>query len=175
MTPKKTLASLLLLLTVSVTWSQNNTQTATKTTIRDLQFMAGNWKASSNWGDMEEYWSEPMGNNMMCTYRCVKNGKVVFYEWIVVEQNENDSVPVMKLRHFNPGSIGWEDKESPYLYPAVYVDSKKVIFERPDKQTSISYERVSADTLKSVLTQVKDGKTTTTDFLYSRVGNGSRQ
>ena len=85
--------------------------------ITDLEFMAGNWKTASDWGDMDEIWSSPMGNCMMCTFRCVKDGKVVFYEFIVIEQNENDSVPVLKLRHFNPGSIGWEDKDKPYLYP----------------------------------------------------------
>ena len=49
--------------------------------IKDLAFMAGKWTTHSAWGDMEENWSEPMGNNMMCSYRCVKDGKVIFYEF----------------------------------------------------------------------------------------------
>lgn len=135
--------------------------------LADLQFMAGSWKTTSDWGDMEEYWSEPMGNCMMCTYRCVKNGKVVFYEFIVIEQHENDSVPVMKLRHFYPGSIGWEDKDKPYLYPMVSLEGQKAVFERPDKQTTLSYERLSKNTLRSLLIQEKDGKKTTTEFMYT--------
>ena len=78
--------------------------------------MTGNWKTTSDWGDMDEVWSSPRGNCMMCTFRCVKDGKIVFYEFIVIEQNPNDSVPVLKLRHFNPGSIGREEKDNPYLY-----------------------------------------------------------
>jgi hypothetical protein len=69
-------------------------QVKQKHKIIDLEFMTGNWKTTSDWGDMEEIWSVPMGNCMMCTFRCVKGGKVVFYEFIVIEQTENDSVPV---------------------------------------------------------------------------------
>ncbi|HYF32540.1 MAG TPA: DUF6265 family protein [Chitinophagaceae bacterium] len=139
---------------------------AQKFKLADLQFMAGKWKTTSNWGDMDEYWSEPRGNCMMCTYRCVKNGKVVFYEFIVIEQSDNDSVPVMKLRHFNPGSIGWEEKDKPYLYPMISLEGQKAVFERPDKSSSISYERISTTKLRSLLVQEKDGKKNTTEFMY---------
>ena len=57
--------------------------------IKDLAFMSGNWKTHSAWGDMEEHWSEPLGNSMMCAYRCVKDGKVIFYEFIVIEQMDS--------------------------------------------------------------------------------------
>lgn len=84
--------------------------------IQDLSFISGKWATTTEWGDLEEYWSEPLGNCMTCTFRCVKDGKVLFYEFIVIEQ-QSDSIPVIKLRHFNPGNIAWEDKEHPYLYP----------------------------------------------------------
>src|ERR1044072_6616002 len=85
--------------------------------ISQLDFLAGNWKFSNEWGDMDQVWSKASGHCIMCSYRCVTNGKIIFYEFVVIEQNSKDSVPVMKLRHFNPGSIGWEDKNNPYLYP----------------------------------------------------------
>jgi len=136
--------------------------------IADLAFMTGNWTTTSDWGDMDEVWSSPNGNCMMCTFRCVKDGKIVFYEFIVIEQNVNDSVPVLKLRHFNPGSIGWEDKDKPYLYPLTFLNGQKAIFERPDKKTIITYELLSKDTLKSVLIQQTPEKQKTTEFIYSR-------
>jgi hypothetical protein len=69
-----------------------------------LSFFAGEWRGKMDWGDIEEYWSEPLGDNMMCTFRCVKNGKALFYEFVLIELKAG--VPTMKLRHFNPGSIG---------------------------------------------------------------------
>ena len=147
----------------SPAFSQKDKQ---KFRIADLEFMTGQWRTSSDWGDMEEFWSSPEGNCMMCTFRCVKDGKVVFYEFIVIEQNETDPVPVMKLRHFNPGSVAWEDKERPYLYPLVSFDNHKPTFESPDKKTTLSYERVSENTLKSVLIRETDGKRNTTEFVF---------
>jgi len=125
--------------------------------IKDLAFISGTWKTTSEWGDMEEYWSKPAGNCMMCVYRCVKDGKVVFYEMIIIEQTP--SGPVMKLRHFNPGLIAWEEKEKPYEYPLMFLETDKARFERPDKKTYITFHRTSQKTLRVILeSQDKDGK-----------------
>ena len=164
----KFLTTILSLLLISVTtFSQVNQ----KFKIGDLAVMTGNWKTTSDWGDMDEVWSSPRGNCMMCTFRCVKDGKIVFYEFIVIEQNANDSVPVLKLRHFNPGSIGREEKDNPYLYPLAFLNGQKAIFERPDKKTIITYERLSKDKLTSVLIQQTPEKQKTTEFIYSRSEN----
>jgi hypothetical protein len=131
-----------------------------------LKFMSGKWVTSSEWGDMEENWSMPMGDNMMCSYRCVKNGKIVFYEFIVIEQQAKG--PVMKLRHFSPGNIGWEEKDKPYEYNLIFLDDNIARFERPDKKTSLTFERQSADKLKVTLDrQDKDGKWVQDEFAYT--------
>ncbi len=93
-------------------FSKSHSQTF-KAKLQDLSFMSGTWYQHHEWGDMEEFWGKPMGDCMICSYRCVKDGKVLFYEFIVIEQS--DSVPVMKLRHFKPGNIGWEEKNNPYV------------------------------------------------------------
>jgi hypothetical protein len=71
---KKMSGFLSLILLVNIAWSQ-----APARNMKDLSFMAGKWTTESEWGQMEENWSEPMGNCMMCAYRCVKDGKIVFY------------------------------------------------------------------------------------------------
>jgi hypothetical protein len=136
--------------------------------ISDLSFMSGKWATRGEWGDMEENWSVPMGNSMMCSYRCVKDGKVVFYEFIVIEQQATG--PVMKLRHFSPGNIAWEEKDKPYDYPLMYLDENVARFERPDKKTSLTFERTAIDKLKVTLErQDKDGKWVQDEFNYSLV------
>jgi len=117
--------------------------------IKDLAFMAGKWKTQSTWGDMEENWSDPMGDCMMCSYRCVKDGKVVFYEFIVIEQLATG--PVMKLRHFSPGNIGWEEKDKPYEYPLTFLEPDKARFERPDKKTALTFDRTGPGSMKVIL------------------------
>ena len=120
-----------------------------KADIKDLQLMTGQWVLQHEWGDMEETWSAPMGNNMMCSYRCVKDGKVIFYEFIVVEQT--DSVPVMHLRHFGPGSIAWEDKEAPGLYPLVQLQPGLAQFKKQDGTAILTFTRQSPQKLQVVL------------------------
>lgn len=127
-----------------------------KADISALSFISGNWQLAHEWGDMEETWSLPKGDNMMGAFRCVSEGKVVFYEFIVIEQT--DSVPVMKLRHFNPGSIGWEDKDTPYPYPLVSLTANKAVFERPDKKSRLTYERTTAATMVVILDQEEKGQ-----------------
>jgi len=122
--------------------------------IKDLGFMSGKWVTHSAWGDMEVNWSEPMGNSMMSAYRCVKDGKVIFYEFSVIEQT--DKGPVMKLRHFSPGNIGWEEKDKPYEYPLMFLEADKARFERPDKKTALTFHRTSADTMQVILERQDD-------------------
>lgn len=133
--------------------------------IKDLSFMAGKWTTKGEWGDMEEHWSTPLGNNMMCSYRCVKDGKVVFYEFIVIEQTEKGIV--MKLRHFSPGNIGWEDKDKPYEYPLMFLEPDRARFERPDKKTALTFHRIAKDKLNVFLEREdKDGKWVQDEFNY---------
>ncbi len=140
-----------------------------KTVLKPLNFISGNWVGSMEWGDMEEYWSEPMGDNLVCAFRCVKDGKVVFYEFIVIEQSAS-GVPVMKLRHFGPGNIAWEEKDRPYEYPLVKLEKTKAVFEAPDKKTRLIYERVDASQLRVVLEREKEGKWEVDEFLYKLSG-----
>lgn len=136
-----------------------------KAELSQLNFISGKWTGTMAWGDMEEYWSEAMGDNMVCAFRCVKDGKVMFYEFIVIEQSDT-GVPVMKLRHFNRDNIAWEEKDKPYEYPLVKLEKNKAVFEAPDKKTRLIYERLSENQLKAMLEREKDGKWEVDEFLY---------
>ena len=143
-----------------------NAEAQTVAQLKDLGFLSGKWVTRNEWGDMEENWSSPVGNTMMCAYRCIKDGKVVFYEFIVIEQDATG--PVMKLRHFSPGNIGWEEKDKPYLYPLTFLESDRARFERPDKKTALTFYRISADKLNVILErQDKDGKWVEDVFNYT--------
>jgi hypothetical protein len=137
-----------------------------KASVNDLSFMAGKWTLKHEWGDMEEIWGLPMGDNMVSTFRCVKDGKVVFYEFMAIEQS--DSIPVMKLRHFNKGSIGWEDKDKPYLMPVIKLAKNEVVFESLDKKVLITYKRISQLKMDCILDEKgKNGKWKRDVFAYT--------
>ncbi|MCP9750674.1 DUF6265 family protein [Ferruginibacter sp. HRS2-29] len=137
-------------------------QTA-KPTINDLSFMAGTWTQDHEWGWMEEHWSKPMGNCMASSFRCVKDGKVVFYEFMVIEQDS--SGPVLKLRHFNAGNIAWEDKNSPVEFVVLSIQKNSVVFESRDKTLKITYTVVPEKQMNIILDEKnKEGIWSATSF-----------
>ena len=128
--------------------------------------MAGTWMLKHKWGDMEEFWGPPMGNNMVSSYRCVKDGKVVFYEFVVIEQT--NGFPVMKMRHFNPGNIGWEEKDKPLSYKLITLSKNKVTFESADKLVKLTYKRLNPQKMDVVLEEMdKNNIWQTNVFNYS--------
>lgn len=134
--------------------------------VTELAFMAGTWTQHHKWGNMEEYWSEPMGDNMVSSFRNVKDGKVTFYEFVVIEQTDN--IPVMKMRHFNRGSIAWEEKNRPYLLPLVKLEKDFAGFESLDKKVRLAYKRVGPEKMDVVLEELgKDGKWQKDVFNYT--------
>ncbi len=106
-----------------------------KANLSQLEFMSGLWIGKMEWGNIEEFWSKPDGDNMICTFRLTNDGQAQFYEFIVIEQSES-GVPVMRLRHFSRGNIAWEEKDKPYEYTIVKLEENKAVFElrirRPD-------------------------------------------
>lgn len=136
-----------------------------RASVSDLAFLSGTWTQQHAWGDMEEVWQPPMGNCLVSTFRCVNNGKVVFYEFMVIEQGE--TVPVLKLRHFNPGSIAWEDKEHPETLPVAELGKNKVVFGRSGLR--LTYEKPAPDRLTILLEEEnKEKKWETTRFEMTR-------
>jgi hypothetical protein len=145
--------------------SANTFAQSKNASVKDLAFMAGTWAQKHPWGDMEEFWGPPMGDNMICSFRCIKNGNPIFYEFIVIEPV--NGTPVMKIRHFNKGSIAWEEKDKPYLLPLIRWQKNEAEFEATDKQVRIVYKRLSPVKLDSYLYEKdKAGKWKKDEFNY---------
>jgi Domain of unknown function (DUF6265) len=138
-----------------------------KAAVKDLAFMSGTWVQKSEWGDLEEFWSQPNGESMMSSFRCVKNGKALFYEFVVIELEEGS--PVMKMRHFNRGSIAWEEKEKPLLFPLISLKGKLAVFEMKDKSVRLSYQLIAENKLSVVLEEKdKNGQLKKDIFSFTR-------
>ena len=118
-------------------------------TLADLAFISGHSHGEIDGGWADEHWSEPVGDSMMGVYRYVKNGKVQMYEMLVIEQTRQG--PVLRLRHFNPGLMGWEEKGQVWSYPLIHWTKNEAVFERPDKGTRITYRAGDQGVLESTL------------------------
>jgi uncharacterized protein DUF6265 len=134
--------------------------------VTDLAWISGNWVGEMGSARIEETWSSPDGGMMMGMFRLVKDDEPGFYEFMTIETA--DTGVVLKLRHFHPGLIGWEDKESPLTFRLVESADRKAVFEQDGAATKLIYERPVDEALTISLIKQKDGKESKTDFRYKR-------
>jgi hypothetical protein len=132
--------------------------------IQDLSWIAGHWEGNLWEGKVEEIWSPADGDSMMGMFRYVKDGKIKLYEFMSIEQGTHR--PVLRLKHFNPGLIGWEEKNESLIFNPVDYGKNEVSFMRDDKSTKITYRRNPDGTLLVVLEREKEGKKEREEFLY---------
>ena len=123
--------------------------------LQALTFLSGRWTETSADGDEEEYWSEPMASSMVGTFRIVRDGKPVFYEFWAIEI-ENGK-PVFKLKHFSQGLTGWEEKASMVRLETTIDGLQQVTSSKPDGTLSLRYRR-SGNDLVCTLHELKAGK-----------------
>jgi hypothetical protein len=139
---------------------------AARATLADVEFIAGHGVGDLDGGVIEEVWSAPRGDSMMGMFAFTKEGRARFYEFLLIEQTT--SGPVLRLKHFNPGLIGWEEKAEVYSYPLIGLAPRRAIFERADKDTRLTFDATEAGTLAVTLDQKQKGEWKSSRFVYKR-------
>lgn len=118
----------------------------------DMAWLAGSWYADLGRDAVEEHWSPLRGHMLMAMFRWVRDGKVRFYEIEALEA-EGDYV-YLRVRHFDPGLIGWEAKRRPHEFVLVEQSAARLVFfelNMPDPRWAV-YERRSSDELIAYFT-----------------------
>ena len=108
-------------------------------TIDDVAWLAGAWRGPGFGGECEEVWSEPLGPSMMGMFRHAgDDGRSTFYEFFTLVEAEGGLR--LRLKHFTPDLVGWEEKAGFVEFPFVKLDEEGIWFEgltylHPDPQT----------------------------------------
>lgn len=124
--------------------------------VQDFSFLTGRWRGGISGGGLfDEEWSEASADTMMGMFRYMENGKVQFYEFMVIEATP--SGPVLHLRHFDPGLTGWEEKNAPLTFTVDSSSEKQVVFVNADKSTTLTYRRSSPVALSETLEREASG------------------
>lgn len=97
-----------------------------KYSIGQMDWIVGSWAGKALGGQFEETWNAPNGGEMMGMFKLVKGDKVVFYELLTIVP-EKDSY-VLRLKHFGPGLVGWEDKDKSVEFPLESVSKTEIKF-----------------------------------------------
>ncbi len=133
-----------------------------------LAFMAGTWRGEKGGSSIEEIWRPPDGDNMIGMFRLVADGSVVFYEFMSIEAEA--SGPVLRIKHFDKGLVGWEEKERSVVFDLARVGDGEAVFEErpPGGPARLIYRLAGPDELVLVLEKEKDGKTSRSGFQFTR-------
>jgi Domain of unknown function (DUF6265) len=140
--------------------------------LRPLSFLSGRWVNETPSEMEEETWSPASGESMIGSFRVVQHGRPIFYEFWAVELE--DHRPVLKLKHFNAGLAGWEDKNSSTKLPLVSSDQNDAVFAETDGGVSLHYRRV-AEKLTCTVHHVSNGKASDETFVLIKAPNESGQ
>lgn len=134
-------------------------------TLADVAFIAGRWRGEMDGGATEEWWSPASGDNMLGMFRYVKDGKAVFYELMSIERTEEG--PVLRLRHFGPGLVAWEEKDGATSWPLVELSPGRAVFELPDGRKRLVFHRGGPAALTVSLDELRNGAWTSQPFAYT--------
>lgn len=111
--------------------------------VADMAWFAGTWTGTGLGGVTEETWSAPADGAMMGMFRLVKDGKVVFYEFLTLVEEAGSLV--LKLKHFNPDLTGWEEKVDSVKFRLLQISPTMIRF------GGLTFKRVGDDALEVFL------------------------
>ena len=137
----------------------------TRSPLDALVFLTGRWVSKDGAEMQEENWSPANGNSIIGSFRVVQEGKPVFYEFWAVELEEGK--PVLKLKHFNSGLVGWEEKSVSTKMPLTAHAENDAVFAEADGSVSLHYHRMG-DTLTCTVHHVRDGKSSDEVFKLTK-------
>ncbi|MBO3697439.1 DUF6265 family protein [Roseivirga sp. E12] len=131
-----------------------------KASLSEVAWITGSWEGEAFGGQVQEVWTPPLGDSMMCAFKLVVDGKVQFYELCQIRE-ENGSL-VLRLKHFNGDLKGWEEKNDTVDFKLVKVEKDIVYFE------GFTIEKVSQDKINMYVMIGEEGKKSEVAFNYSR-------
>ena len=128
--------------------------------LKNVAWIAGNWKGEAFGGKTEENWSEPSGDSMMAAFKLIHDGKVTFYEIEVIREVNNTLI--LQLKHFNNDLKGWETKDETVDFPLKKITKDRVEFE------GMIFERINSNEMNVYVDIEQDGVTQTMKFNYKK-------
>ncbi len=93
-------------------------------------------------------------------FTLVRGGAHVLSETMVIVE-ENGSL-ALKLKHFRPDFVGWEEKDKYVTFRLVRLGEREAFF------SGLTFRRTADDTLVIYLRQVAEGKTYEEAFTFKR-------
>lgn len=145
------------------------TAAAAGPTLDAVAWLAGSWQGALGDDPLEETWLPPADGTMVGLFRWLKGGEVYLYELLSFEETADGLV--LKIKHFGPGLVGWEEKGEWKLFDLVELaDGKAVFAERGDEveHTRVSYRPDGERGMVATFEEERNGEPVVLTFRYER-------
>jgi ABC-type cobalt transport system substrate-binding protein len=161
---KSILASIVFLLITHLGFCQGQTikflenSTSPQASLDEVSWIQGYWKGEAFGGITEEFWSPPLGDSMMFSFKLVVDNKVVFYELGGIRQK--DKTLLLQLKHFGNDFKGWEEKDETVDFKLVKIENNKVYFDQ------FTFEKISENEMNLYVVISENGHEEEVKFNY---------
>lgn len=133
--------------------------------VADLGWLAGAWRGTLGGDPIEEHWMAPDDGEMVGVFRWVREQPI--YELLVIEDAPQGAV--MRLRHFGPHLVAWEEKDAALLFRASGHGRCWALFAQEgddEEQSRLRYRREAGGDLVIELIERRDGSDSSLVFRY---------
>lgn len=136
--------------------------------VADLAWLAGTWRGTMGGHQVDEHWSAPVGGEMVGVFHWRRTRPM--YEILTIEDTPDGAV--LRLRHFGPGLVAWEEKDGAVIFRPVGHGRCWALFaEEGDaaEETRVRYRREAGGGLLIQVLENRDGAETSLDFRFAPV------
>ena len=134
-------------------------------TLADVAWLAGSWTGTAFGQRFEEVWNPPSAGSMVGMFKLYQGDEVSFYEILLLIEEEGSLA--IRVKHFSPEFVSWEDKTDYVSFPLVRVDEDAVHF------SGLSFYRIDEDTIDGYIVMKSDAGIREEKLTYTRVASAS--
>lgn len=129
--------------------------------LREFEWLVGRWDGEGLGGKCEEVFLPVWNDTMFGSFRYANEGKLVFSEFFSLVKTDDGII--LKLKHFGPDMVGWENKDKMMNFPLIKVEKNAVYF------GGLTYKLDEHGVLRVwVAMKTNSGKVEEADFTFRR-------
>lgn len=134
--------------------------------VSPLSWLQGVWVGEDADRSMEEHWSAPRCDGLMGMFRLIQGGSPRFFELMTIDVEQG--ALVFRVKHFNPGLVGWEERTESVEFSLVQLEGQKAVFfqRASSDHTWMVYHR-EGETL-AVHFEGEEGERSGSSFVFRR-------
>lgn len=132
----------------------------------NLGWLVGSWTGAVGDDVVEETWLAPAGGVMAGLFRWTKADAPYLYELLTLEPAGDGAV--LKIKHFGPGLIGWEDKAASVVFDLAETGDGHAVFEKRGAAARLVYRRDGDGGMSVTLQEERGGSPVELVFRYER-------